>query len=220
MKKFIFTLATMLSGIVPTLAQNIAEIPDNSIYTSDATANPGRQFVLSFQLKNSADVEAVGLHFHLPEGFSIARNDGGDRVYAMNAGRDDSHSLRVSGPHPAGEYRASVLNTKSYGALVGHEGEIFNVTLEAAETLAYGNYEVRLEQVELSCLGKIVSQDGTYTGKITVAAPTAVSEAAANAAASEVEIYGTNGIRQSALRSGINIVKGVNGGKARAVSVK
>ena len=210
----------MLSGIVPALAQNIAEIPDNSIYISDATANPGRQFVLSFQLKNSADVEAVGLHFYLPEGFCIARNDGDSRVYAMNAGRNDSHSLRVSGQHSTGEYRASVLNTKSYGALVGHEGEIFNVKVEVAETVAYGTYEVRLEQVELSCLGKIVSQDGTYTGKITVAAPTAVSEAAANAAASEVEIYDTNGIRQSALRPGINIVKDVNGGKARAVTVK
>lgn len=220
MKKFIFTLAAMLSGIVPALAQNIAEIPDNSIYTSDATANPGRQFVLSFQLKNSADVEAVGLHFYLPEGFSIAKSEGESKVYAMNAGRNDSHSLRVSGPHPAGEYRASILNPAPDKVLTGHEGEIFNVTLEAAETLAYGNYEVRLEQVELSCLGKIVSQDGTYTGKIIVAAPTAVSEAAANAAASEVEIYGTNGIRQSALRPGINIVKGVNGGKARAVTVK
>ena len=97
---------------------------------------------------------------------------------------------------------------------------LFSGGRASAETLAYGNYEVRLEQVELSCLGKIVSQDGTYTGKIIVAAPTAVCEATANAAASEVEIYGTNGIRQSALRPGINIVKGVNGGKARAVTVK
>lgn len=220
MKKFIFSLVTMALSIVPSMAQDIADIPDNSVYTADASAESGGQFVLSFQMKNSADVEAVGLYFYLPEGFSVAKNDRGRLIYSMNANRNDSHSLMVSGPHPTGEYRASILNPAPDYVLVGHEGEIFNVTVDVAETVASGIYYVKLKQVELSCLGKIVSQDGTYTGKINVTLPTAVKDAIVDTADGEVEIYDINGIKLPKMRSGINIVKDASGGKTFAVKVK
>ncbi len=66
----------MVMGIAPAMAQDIASIPDNSVYVNDATVDKGKQVVLSFQMKNSAEVQAIGLYFTLPEGFSFPHDAG------------------------------------------------------------------------------------------------------------------------------------------------
>lgn len=219
MKKLIFAFATMLTGITTAIAQDITTIPDNTLYVLDATVKAGERSTLSVQMKNSVEILTMGTYFTLPEGFTVPQEDG-SYLIDISEERTNYKKHTLASNLKDGEYRVIYYHSKNV-PFSGNEGEVFTITVDVAETVAPGEYEVKLFNTELvDSKNAIVSQNGTYTGKITVADPTGVNEAVADVAGTEVEIYDTNGQKLPALRSGINIVKDVNSGKARKVTVK
>ncbi|MBO5233313.1 MAG: hypothetical protein J6B33_03270 [Prevotella sp.] len=219
MKKLIFAFATMLMGIAPAIAQDITTIPDNTLYVLDATVKPGERATLSVQMKNNVDMLTISTYFTLPEGVTVPQEDD-FYLIDLSTERTTARKHNLSSNYVNGEYRVVAIHSANK-PFDGTEGEVFTITVDVAETVAPGEYEIKLFNTELvDSKNAIVTKKGTYTGKITVADPTGVNEAVADAAGTEVEIYDTNGQKLPALRSGINIVKDVNSGVARKVTVK
>ncbi len=202
-------------GIAPAMAQDIASIPDNSVYVNDATVDKGKQVVLSFQMKNSAEVQAIGLYFTLPEGFSIPQ-DAGVYYIDLSMERTNFRKHAVGSNLVDGEYRVAVT-TNNGSVFAGNEGEIFTVTVDVAETVAAGDYEVKLSQVELSGIEGIISNKGEYTGKITVTDPTTSVTNVSADAEGDVEVYSSNGMKLAKMQNGLNIIKDKKTGAVKKV---
>lgn len=224
MKKFIIAIAAMISAVASVMAQDIATIPDLSVYTQDVSIKPGETATLSFHMKNSVNnVESLGLAFTLPDGISVATKANGRYQMAGNEDRFDGHVMSANYVEKKGIYKVAIL--QSGNPFVGNEGELFTFTIQASKDIKPGDYEVKLSEVELSGNSKIynkgiISENGTYTGKITVATPTGINSVAGESAQGAVEIYNVNGVKQSTLQSGLNIVKNVKTGEVKTVSVK
>lgn len=221
MKKYLLTFAVMLMGIATAMAQDIETIPDNSLYTLDASVFPGKQVTVSVQMKNSRPVQAIGLHFTLPEGFSVPMEDN----YALVDLSTERTTLRkhtLGATFPDGlEYRVAILSPTG-ATFSGNSGEVFTIPVDVAEDVKPGDYEIKLLQVELS--GYDEGKDwytpfSEYAGKITVVDPTAVATVSAEAG-QDVEVYSVNGVRQPTLQPGLNIVKDVRTGESKTVVVK
>lgn len=225
MKKFIFAFVAMVVGLCPAMAQDIETIADNTLYTVDATAKPGEQVVISVQMKNSHPVQSIGLYFTLSDGLTVAKSARGLYLITLSDERTDSelHSLSKS---YVTEYRVAILQQTGL-PFEGTSGEVFTVTVDVPEDMPEGDYEIRLYNVELSGIdalenGKYLNWKTPfteYTGKITVINPTAVAEVSAENG-DAVEIYSVNGVRQSSLQPGLNVVKNVKTGDAKTVVVK
>lgn len=235
MKKFIFALATMVLGIAPAMAQDIETIPDNSLYTLDATVAKGTTGTISVQMKNSKEnVQAIGLYFTLPEGFSVPVEDG---LYLIDcSGRTNLKKNNLQSNLVKGEYRVGLLSN-TINPISGTSGEVFTITVNVADNVKAGDYEIRLFNVELSgILGTttvkdekgddvekniigIISNNGEYKGKITVSDPTSVKGAFVDED-SQVEIFDVNGVKQPSMKSGLNIVKNAKTGEVKKITIK
>lgn len=223
MKKFILAFATMFIAFAPAMAQDIEQIKDNSLYTLDCTVNKGEQATISVQMKNSAFVQSIGLYFSLPEGIMVARNSRDMLMIDLSMERTamDLHSLSKN--YINEEYRVAILQLAGF-PFDGNSGEVFTITCDIDENLPEGEYEIRLFNVELSGRSTlydkgIISNHGEYFGKITVVDPTGVTGVAAEQN-DAMEIYGVNGVKQSSLRPGLNIVKNINTGETKTVMAK
>ena len=208
MKKYIYALATMLLGIMPAMAQDIATIPDNSLYVLDTTVAKGARTVLSVQMKNSAEVQSIGTYFTLPEGFTVPMEDDAYLI-DLSLERTTYKKHGIGSNLVDGEYRVAILQSAG-SPFKGTEGEVFTITVDVADTVEPGEYEVRL----------FISRNGEYKGKITVTDPTGMTEVSADGDAAGVEVYGVNGVKQPSLMKGLNIVKDAKTGKVKKVSVK
>lgn len=226
MKKYIYALATMLLGIMPAMAQDIATIPDNSLYVLDTTVAKGARTVLSVQMKNSAEVQSIGTYFTLPEGFTVPMEDDAYLI-DLSLERTTYKKHGIGSNLVDGEYRVAILQSAG-SPFKGTEGEVFTITVDVADTVEPGEYEVRLFKSELSGDSRyetdgikgIISRNGEYKGKITVTDPTGMTEVSADGDAAGVEVYGVNGVKQPSLMKGLNIVKDAKTGKVKKISVK
>lgn len=230
MKKFLFCFIAMLVSIAPAMAQDIETIADNSLYTLDAKGYPGKQLKISVQMKNSRPVQAIGLHFTLPEGLSVPLEDDFYALCDLSTERTTfrKHNLGATFPDKK-EYRVAI--TTNIGAFFsGNSGEVFTIPVDVAENVAYGDYEIKLLQVELSGLeenaeGKKVDWSTPYpfleyTGKISIVVdPTGIAGITA-ADSDDIEIYSVNGVKLSSLQPGLNVVKNVKTGEVKTISVK
>lgn len=220
----------MLIGIAPAVAQDIETIADNSLYTLDATGYPGKQLTISVQMKNSLPVQAIGLHFTLPEGFSVPFDEGIYVKCELSTERTTSrkHTLGATCPHNE-EYRVAIM-TPVAAFFSGNSGEVFTIPVDVAQDVPYGDYEIKLLEVELS--GLVENEEGkkvdwytrprlTYSGKISIVEdPTGITDVAPAINNDQVEIYSVNGVKQSSLQPGLNIVKNVKTGEVKTISVK
>lgn len=213
----------MICAVASVMAQDITTIPDNSLYTLDCSVKAGEKVSLSIQMKNSKTVESLMFRCTMPEGFSMAKDEEGYYVIELNSDRANKHTL-FDPTFIDNEYRVAIL--QGGRAFKKNEGEILHFDVAVDEKVVPGDYEIKLTDVELSGDGTyegiegIVSKNGTYTGKITVIDPTGISSVAGEAAQGAVEIYNVNGVKQSTLQSGLNIVKNVKTGEVKTVSVK
>lgn len=224
MKKFLFCFIAMLVSIAPAMAQDIETIADNSLYTLDAKGYPGKQLKISVQMKNTAFVQSIGMYFTLPEGISVAKNSRDMLMINLSTERTDVDLHSLGKNYVKGEYRVAILQLAGY-PFEGNSGEVFTITCNVDENLPLGDYEIRLFNVELSGRSDlydkgIISNHGEYFGKISIVEdPTGIAGITA-ADSDDIEIYSVNGVKQSSLQPGLNVVKNVKTGEVKTVSVK
>lgn len=145
MKKLLMSIATVaLSSTVALAEDTDITALDNTLYFDKVTASAGAQTTVSLKMKNAAEgVQAIGAYITLPEGVTIASAALGSR--APEAVED---VVYVKTNRVDGVDRIALLSGNGV-AMTGNDGEIVTLTLNVAESVADGDYEIAISNMEL-----------------------------------------------------------------------
>ena len=129
---------------------------NNTISCIDITARSGQQVELPIVMTNDEDHDFVGFGFTLtlPEGVTIALNAKGKPIFTLSSRIDAEEFItnqyqKLSDNSWAFPFIASTEN----GVIDGTEGEIMTITLEIADDLDDGNYDISLTDVYTNVRG-------------------------------------------------------------------
>ena len=124
---------------------------DNVIYIEPMEARTGTQAVISFKMKNTAEIRSFQFDLCLPEGVTPVKSSKGRIQGSLSAGRlpeEDEHTLTFS-EHEGGIIR--FLCDSQYGdTFTGNDGEIATLQVNIAETMADGDYAIVMKDMKLS----------------------------------------------------------------------
>ncbi len=139
----------------------VVEAVNNTLSLTDVQVLCGRQIILPVSMTNTEDITAIQFDLTLPAGVSIAKNSKGKYILATT-GRCADHTLSASKPGEANVYKV-LLYSPDVESITGNEGAVINVTLEAAENMEAGDYEVRISDINLTTTAekKISPTDAT-----------------------------------------------------------
>ena len=112
---------------------------DNVIYVENVSGSKNSQVELSVRMKNASDIRGFQFDLYLPEGVSMATNAkaslSSDRLAA-----GDAHTLMADEmTDGAVRFLCSSMNDESFA---GGDGEIATLTVNIADNMANGDYEV------------------------------------------------------------------------------
>ena len=169
MKKLIFLTLALLAIAGKATAQN-------TISCVDITAQGGQEVVLPIQLTNDDDINIVGISFTLtlPEGATFKKKTNGKPVFELVDSRLDPDDFSVTTPDSYSDNSIGVriYTTSSTAVLQGTEGTFMTFTLDIAESMEAGDYDIRLTENKLSIRnsGNSVTSlpIGGYTSKLTI----------------------------------------------------
>ena len=120
----------------------------NTISLTDTQVLRGRQVVLPVSMNNTEDITALQFDLTLPAGVSIAVNSKGKYIVAKTE-RCADHTLSTSKPGEENVYKVLLYSTE-VESITGNEGAVIHVTIEAAEDMEAGDYEVKLSNINLT----------------------------------------------------------------------
>lgn len=126
----------------------------------------GRQITLPVNMNNTEDITALQFDLTLPAGVSIAKNTQGKYI-VEKTGRCADHTLNVSKPGDANVYKVLLYITPVEN-ITGSEGAVLNVTLETSESMAEGDYEVTISNINLTTPDETKITPADVTCKLTV----------------------------------------------------
>ena len=112
---------------------------ENVIYVENVSGSKNSQVELSVRMKNASDIRGFQFDLYLPEGVTIANNAkaslSSDRLAA-----GDAHTLMVNEVSDgAVRFLCSSMNDESFA---GGDGEIATLTVNIADNVANGDYDV------------------------------------------------------------------------------
>ena len=112
---------------------------DNVIYVENVSGSKNSQVELSVRMRNASDIRGFQFDLYLPEGVSMATNAkaslSSDRLAA-----GDAHTLMVNEVSDgAVRFLCSSMNDESFA---GGDGEIATLTVNIADNVANGDYDV------------------------------------------------------------------------------
>ena len=99
-------------------------------------------------MNNTEDITALQFDLTLPAGVSIAVNSKGKYIVAKTE-RCADHTLSASKPGEENVYKVLLYSTE-VESITGNEGAVIHVTIEAAEDMEAGDYEVKLSNINLT----------------------------------------------------------------------
>ena len=121
---------------------------DNTLAISDADAYVGKQIVLPIDMNNVASIQAFQFDLYLPEGVIVAKDEDNEYMVELTSRAAKSHSISAQ-TRPDGAIRM-VCTSMSGATFKGNEGTIVNVTLDVAPSMADGDYDIEVKNIELS----------------------------------------------------------------------
>ena len=112
---------------------------DNVIYVENVSGSKNSQVELSVRMRNASDIRGFQFDLYLPEGVSMANNAkaslSSDRLAA-----GDAHTLMVNEVSDgAVRFLCSSMNDENFA---GGDGEIATLTVNIADNVANGDYDV------------------------------------------------------------------------------
>lgn len=115
----------------------------DALKVADFTINPGATYELAVELDNP-DNQYIMTEFwmSLPEGISIAKDEDDEYLFAESLRFDRTHSLTIS--EESGNVYHFLIYSSKNKALKGNSGELFSVTLEAAENATAGTSQGKI----------------------------------------------------------------------------
>lgn len=120
---------------------------DNTLSLSDIDEYKGKQVVLPIALTNKHQITGLQFDLYLPDGVTVATKTNGKMKIETTSRMDGNYS--ISSNTMDGFVR--VLGYSADGdAFTGSEGDILNITLDIANTIADGDYTIRIADIVLS----------------------------------------------------------------------
>ena len=131
MRKTTFILMMALLTIVGSASADELVVPDFTIA-------PGETKIISVELNNTeSEYIAFEFYMQLPDGVSIAEDDGGNLLAELNSTRAPRHSFEVR--NDGGGVYHFLCYSGSNAEFQGTKGEIFAMTVTADESLEMGD---------------------------------------------------------------------------------
>ena len=121
----------------------------NTLALTDATVIVGKQVVLPVNMTNEDAITAMQFDLVLPEGVAVAKNTKGKYIVEKTE-RCEEHTLSTSKPDENVNTYKVLLYSNDVEEITGNSGAVLNITLEAADNLAEGDYTVTLSNINLT----------------------------------------------------------------------
>lgn len=153
--------------------KEIIEMPDltsNTISIDASAGCRGAQTSLPTVMDNKEQIVGFQFDLQLPEGITLARNTSGTYAASLTE-RAADHSLSVNKVGD-GIYRFIAVSLNN-SVFTGTEGPLLSAKLKIDESVAVGNYEVKVTNTEMTAIDKTVinSIDGLATLTVIDAEP-------------------------------------------------
>ena len=139
----------------------------DELKVANFTINPGATYELSVELDNP-DREYIMTEFwmSLPEGISIAKDEDDEFMYEEGSRFDKTHTLTIS--EESGNVYHFLIYSSKNKALKGNSGELFSVTLEAAEGATTGTFQGKIYSQIFSDPDKVEYNPADVTFSVTI----------------------------------------------------
>ena len=139
---------------------------DNTIYASDIEAKTGTQVLLPICMDNVNEITALQFDLYLPEGITVVKDEDDYHVMELSERATARHTFE-SADMTDGAIRVICYSTRNT-VFTGNAGEVMYVTVNVAEELADGEYEVLIKEIELTTPEEVAYNVPVTTSKITV----------------------------------------------------
>lgn len=176
------------------------------------TISQGKSMTVTLDMSNpEREVTAFQCEVYLPEGLTIDKNNWGKYKLTFDAetGRTDASCHTIS----AAQYNTDAVKFLCYSvekdAFHGENGAVIDIPLTAADTMADGEYIIRIENIIITCTDKSEIKPADTKTTVTISNPTSMQ--LQTAVSTTDAIYNINGQQQSATGSGINIMRMCDG---------
>lgn len=138
---------------------------DNTLSVGNVKGNKNTQVTLPIALKNKHAITGLQIDLYLPDGISVATKSNGKILVTTTSRMEGNYSITSS--QMDGFVR--ILGYSADGdAFIGNEGDILNVTLNIGNSIADGEYTVRLKDIVLSDVSNTEYHPADVGGIITV----------------------------------------------------
>ena len=130
------------------MATTMLAMAENVLTVENMSTQPGKQITMPINMENSDNIRAMGFILVLPEGVTIADAD------MTNRGK--KHQVMYKELDNNSYKFASVsMGNDNY---TGNSGAVINIILNIDKNMAKGNYNIQLQEIELS-----IPDVGLYT---------------------------------------------------------
>ena len=138
----------------------------NTLAISDAEGLIGNSTVLPISMSNTKNIKGFQFDLRLPAGVTVATDAYGDFMMPLTNRAHSSHSVSAR-LLANGDYRV-VVSSMSAKNFSGTEGAIMNVTLNVADDVKEGTYEVNLFSIVLNTADNVSITPADVTATLTV----------------------------------------------------
>lgn len=120
---------------------------DNTLSIENIRGNKNAQVTLPIALKNKHAITGLQIDLYLPDGVSVATKSNGKMMISTTNRMTGDYT--ITGNQMDGFVRILGYSGGS-DAFTGNDGDILNVTLDIGNSVADGNYTIRLKDIVLS----------------------------------------------------------------------
>ena len=141
-------------------------LPDNVIYADNTDVQPGGQMVLPVKMKSTEAITGYQFDLVLPDGFSVAEEDGDYLIDLASRTTYKKHSISYQ-DQTDGSIRivCTSLNNATFAEL---DGVVTNITLNVDESVEAGDYNIIYKNIELATPALNKYKVAKWSSKVTV----------------------------------------------------
>ena len=146
--------------------RTILDESDNTIYADNTDVQPGGQMVLPVKMKSAEAITGYQFDLVLPDGFSVAEEDGDYLIELSSRTTYKKHSISYQ-DQADGSIRivCTSLNNATFAEL---DGVVANITLNVDESVEAGDYNIIYKNIELATPALNKYKVAKWSSKVTV----------------------------------------------------
>lgn len=146
--------------------RTILDESDNTIYADNTDVQPGGQMVLPIKMKSTEEITGYQFDLVLPDGFSVAEEDGEYLIDLSSRTTYKKHSISYQ-DQADGSVRivCTSLNNATFAEL---DGVVTNITLNVDESVEAGDYNIIYKNIELATPALNKYKVAKWSSKVTV----------------------------------------------------